>query len=309
MMPVATESSWIRRMREKLPPEKVALDAHQLLAKLSPDLASILPADETTSVRLYGVDSGFFYLPIALSEWAGASDGDQQHELAISIAIGHAHFAIMDRVFDDQQIEAPKIALAHNMLVCYLHRMRNDYSFAFNTDLEHCRHYEPYALAAIQEDQMRFKFRTIDAGDLRRLGMKSAPACMPLGAILHAAGMSRKAESARSSFLMYSSALQLLDDLADMADDSKNGLSSIPLNLLYVNSLRLHTWPDENEFTADDLRALSVLSGVRNACLTMAKTLLERTVRIAVEADLDPMSEIAQARLNHVDVLLSKATS
>src|SRR6478752_4260619 len=101
MTPVASESFWIRRMRERLPPEKVALDAHNLLTKLSPGLASILPADETTSVRLYGVDSGFFYLPIALSEWAGGSNNYQQQELAISIAIGHAHFAIMDRVFDE----------------------------------------------------------------------------------------------------------------------------------------------------------------------------------------------------------------
>jgi hypothetical protein len=309
MNPVVTESSWIQKMRALLPPDEVSFEAHRLLSSLSPDLTSILPKEKTTSVRLYGVDSGFFYLPLALSEWAGNSNHEQLKDLAVTVAIGHAHFAIMDRVFDEHQIEAPMVALAHTMLVCYLHRMENGYGSSFDTDLEHCRHYQPYALAALHEDRNRFQLRAIETDDLHRLGMKSAPACMPIGAILHAAGMGQKAEDAEAAFLTYSAALQLLDDLADMADDSRNGLSSIPLNLLYVNALGLTTWPQEQAFTVDDLRALSVLSGVRSACLRIAKSLLERTVQAATESGLDPMAEIAQVRLNRVLLLLSRVSS
>jgi hypothetical protein len=169
----------------------------------------------------------------------------------------------------------------------------------------HDDRYDDYARAALTEHAQRRELRAVTSDDLPFLGMKSAPACMPLRAILLASGRSDVVGDAEAAFLLFAGSLQLLDDLADLRVDFRDGLSSIPLNFIFYHSMGFRDWPS-GAVAAEDLVALSVISGAREACLQMAADRLAEVRRLSEAMEMMPLAQAASVRLRHTQQKLAE---
>jgi len=297
------EPTYIQQAQHLVPPEAVTVSARTVLTAHSSAVFEQLRGDP---VRLYGVDSGFFYLPLAMALFFGDDQPESLLELATTIAVGHGHFAIMDQVLDARTVSLPLIPAAQIMLSCYLSRMDRSYGAVFDVRAAHDASYLPYAEAALTEHSQRGTLRSQLDADLSQLGAKSAPACMPLRAILTRAGEEDRCDAVESAFLSFADALQLLDDLADLRPDFTDQLSSIPLNLLLFHAMDLRVWPERGEITSADLHALASLSGVDRSCLTIASGILVEAEEKARVAGALPLQQAARARLAATRVKLDR---
>lgn len=301
-----SSTDWLAVTRRAVPPADLSASATRTLHEGWPDAFALL--DDTSFMRLYGVDSGFFYLPMCLWNYLIKPTPTDPFlfRLGTSIAIGHAHFAIMDRVIDERSVNPPLIPAAQIMLSTYLDRMDADFGDVIDVRRSHDHFYEQYAVAAIREHRDRFKLRPVVGSDISFLGMKSAPACMPLLAILKLAGHDDEtANIAVSVFLDFAGSLQLLDDLSDIESDYRDGLSSVPLNLLFDTALGLTEWPDSTAMSAE-LFPLSVITKVREACLGMAHEELARVCETSKNIGLAPLYQAAVSRKKEVEGMLEK---
>jgi hypothetical protein len=290
-----TVPSHLDRVRALVPPEAVVEAAEASLVNTAPGVFGGLVGHDP--VRLYGVDSGFFYLPAAVALHFGDDHPASLLDLAATIAIGHGHFAIMDRVLDAWTIAVPLIPAAQIMLAQYLSRMEARYGGDLDVRAVHDRDYLPYAEAALAEHRQRRTLRRLTDPDLAVLGEKSRPACTPLRAVLTRAGLADRAALVEAAFLEFAGALQLLDDLDDMRADYADGLSSIPLNLMLFHSMGLRAWPDPGHIGPDDLHALAVMSRTEHACLGLAADRLASALVKCRGLGVDPLTEAVAARL------------
>jgi len=289
------ETGWIEQARSLVPPEAVTAAARSELMSRSSIVFGNL--EGSNPVRMYGVYSGFFYLPLSLTMFYGDDDPDSLLDLATTLAIGHGHFAIMDRILDEQKIAVPLVPAAQMMLAIYLARMDRRYGAYLDVTQAHDRHYRSYAEAASLEHQQRGRLRSQADFDVAFLGAKAAPSCMPLEAIMRQAGQSQVYPALQEAFLRFACALQLLDDLTDIRVDFADGLSSLPVNLLLYHSLGRTTWPEKGEIDPTDLHALSVLGGVQEACLCLVIDMLEDVVHRSHHLRVVPLWQAATSRL------------
>ncbi|MGW5188931.1 hypothetical protein ACWEOO_06735 [Kribbella sp. NPDC004138] len=289
-------TDWFSLVREMVAPTVISAEAAKCLMDRATDVFSALPL--LHHVRLYGVDTGFFYFPLSLAAFYGDESQDSLLRLAVSIAVGHGHFALVDRMLDEQVVSPPSLPAAQIMMTTYLARMERDFGDLLDVRAVHDRFYDDYASAVLIEHAQRRQLRAISSDDLPILGMKSAPACMPLNAILLASGRDDIVDEAEAAFLLFAGSLQLLDDLADLTVDYRDGLSSIPLNLILYHSMGLRGWPS-NDVDEDDLVALSVISGAREACLQMAADRLAEVRRLSEAIGMVPLAQAATRRLRH----------
>lgn len=299
-----SDLDWMRHARELAPIDAVLAQAQ---ACLPMNLKGNLGGAEG-QVGLFGLDSGFFYFPLAHSLEMGSSH-TREHvmRLAVAIALGHAHFFALDRMLDDGLQESWRILIAHHTLVEYLTRMTDVYGSAIDVSQVHLRYFGLYADAQLLESEQKGKLRLASDEEVWNLGNKSAPVCLPLAGDLAMRGLSyAKTEEA---FLAICAGLQLLDDLADMRVDFQNGLSSVPLNLLFREALGATEWPDPVELQPERLALLAEMSGVADACLDIAERLFRAGLDGANEAGSVALQQLAAQRLDRLRIRRARRTA
>lgn len=300
----SNEIDWIDLARTKCSSDAIIGQAELFLRSNAPSVFSLV--DTSSLVRLYGLDSGFFYMPMGLHLFSIYSHPEIDvpsgflEDLSTSIALGHAHFAIMDKIIDERVVKPPLIPVAQICLSIYLKQLETLYEGQSVRD-RHDHYYQLYAVQAIREHRSRFQLVNPGTHQIQSLGLKSAPACVALELILkktgHDAGY---IVDATEIFLQYAGCLQLLDDLSDLEPDFRDGLSSFPLNMLFVYGLGLTEWPCGDRLVGN-LSVLAVLTRTRLACLTLARRELISVLNRATKIALTPIAQASSARLATVE--------
>src|ERR1019366_6084410 len=103
-------------LRENLPPADLAHAAIERLRSVAPALG---PSLSRVDLRFFGVESGFFYLPLAQArEWG--MEEDRVRELGTALALGHIHYALQDQLLDDGHLSPEQTLLSEAVLWSYL---------------------------------------------------------------------------------------------------------------------------------------------------------------------------------------------
>lgn len=294
----------LRRLRDENPWEEVGSGAR---AHLMTELPALADAVQTLPTAVFGLPSGFFYLPAAINrEWhAGLSVPD----LLVTLALGHVFFAFQDRIIDEGFADARLCLLSHEALLAYLDRvgaMLSGKDGRARAVSLHRAHYARYTRAVAVDLAHRGQIVEYRAAEVAGLGGKAAPGNTVLEIIAERAGHAEASEDLVASVMSLCAALQVLDDLNDLAIDRRDGNMTMPLTLLLTQASKAEI--GTGELRDEDLEAVAVASGVASAVLTMALTLLQQAAREARQAGAHVVDELAgvwiqrtAARRSHYD--------
>lgn len=268
-----------------------ALPSDTLHSAVLADIATWIPGAEDIvadlGARVFGLDSGFFYYPLALLSDRLDINTPEGQSFARGLAFGHYHYFALDRLLDDQRIMMPAVLLMPLLHERYLSAMQAT-APKIDCTQEFCKLHARYVRAQAYEWNERFTMGPPGPRDLEQLSEKSAPVLLAVQAARGCAD-----ELMDRAFLNYSAGLQLMDDLADVRADAKNGLPSIPLRMVLMNNTR-DEWPMEGE-GIEELHSNLWRSGAANRVLRLAQRYFSMAQRQAI-AGTDPYLEGLAAR-------------
>jgi hypothetical protein len=250
-----------------------------------PALASSL---EHYDDAVFGLSSGFFYLPAAQAEAWGVTDDVFQHALLRTLALGHFHFAWQDQVVDEGIADPVMCLLSDSALLGYLDSLNTlaDTRSRRYRNL-HESYYARYAAAVARDLRHRAEVAPYDADDVLGLGDKAAPGATVIHLVADVAGVRTRGASAASALLRLCAGLQLLDDLADAAHDARAG------NLTWPVTAALQAYPELAPDDGEGIRAAVQGSGVAGACLRLAAEAFEDAHHRAAQAGAHVLEDLA----------------
>lgn len=217
----------IESLRERLPWDEVAARARAHLESAVPELA---PYIVDLDARVFGLSSGFFYLPAAQASQWGIDDPEWFDGLTQLLAIGHAHFAIQDALVDAGQCPAEQVLLSDVCLLEYLNsldRLSTETLATYRS--HHDLYYRWYLRALMIELKHRRHLHSYSAEEVSVLGLKAAPGNTVLHVIADAAGRPGDSGPLVRSVMQLCTGLQIIDDLNDMSVDLSDGNFTMPL--------------------------------------------------------------------------------
>jgi hypothetical protein len=265
----------------------VADNARRRLCAAVPALADRIREFPDT---VFGLTSGFFYLPTAQARAWGLADEAVRAELQTILAVGHFHFAFHDLVVDEQEAPAVMCLLADACLLSYLDGLAAlvPGRAAHYRDL-HDRYYNLYAAAIARDLHHRRLLVPYEIEDIIGLGDKAAPGATAIHVAADLAGYPEHAEPASSALLRLCTGLQLLDDLNDAARDARVQNRTWP-----VTSAQL-AYPGLDLQDAAAVEAAVVGSGAARGCVRLARQAFDDARRQARAAHATVLAELAAA--------------
>lgn len=292
-------------VQERFPWEDVARGAGRILAERLPELSSEIAALDP---RVFGLSSGFFYLPAALAvEW-GRDDDASLGRLLRLLAIGHGHFAFQDLVIDDGGAPPQLCVLSDTFLLTYLDQLADEAPDDPGRYRRwHDQYYGWYASALQVELAHRSRLHRFTPAEILELGMKAAPGNTTIHLIADWTGHEDSAVGAVTSVMQLCAGLQVLDDVNDLSEDFAGGNYSMPLT-----EIILSLGPDSSSecLQPDDLLAVAADSGVFANCLDISESLFSLAACTAASVGANVISELAATWGRRVDMrrdLLFKA--
>jgi hypothetical protein len=257
------------------------------------------------SDSVFGLTSGFFYLPAAQARDWGVTDDSVLTEFQAILAVGHFHFAFHDLVVDECEAPPVMCLLADACLLSYLDGLgslvpaRADAYRAL-----HDRYYNDYAAALARDLHHREYLAPYQPDDLLGLGDKAAPGATALHVVADLAGCPERAETATRALIRLCTGLQLLDDLNDSARDAQVGNHTWPV------TSALLAYPELDVQDKAAVEAAVVGSGAARGCLRLARHAFHDARRQAEEVRAFVLAELSdvwgdrcqtrQARLDSV---------
>lgn len=275
-------------LQDRFPWESIAVAARRELIEVTPELSeAVLDLD----TRVFGLQSGFFYLPAAqLIAW-GQDDSASIHDLLVLLAIGHAHFAIQDLTVDSGRCPPELCLLSDVLLLEYLNRLE---SFAQPTTgyyrQMHSGYYRWYLRALSTDLRHRRSLHQYTSPEVRELGLKAAPGNTILHLVAHLAGRPDSVDSLVRAVMQLCTGLQLLDDLNDIEGDYGDGNLTVPVT---STLLSLAGSAEDQSIEASDLHAAAALAGVSTACIEMAREFFDLASASAAAADAGVVQALA----------------
>ncbi|MFA7763490.1 hypothetical protein [Streptomyces sp. NRRL S-448] len=228
--------------------------------------------------KAFGLDSGFFYMPLAQAmEW-GETDGSWLEEVATVFGLGHLYYVLHDQLVDRGRLSPRQAVLMDTALGLYMTCGARLGTGSAHFLLSHGAGSAAYAEALLRDiahnEQPEHGY---SADDVFRLGEKAAPGLL---ALVVAASRCRRTASITDlsrAVTDLCSGLQLLDDLQDLREDWHHHNVTFPASLA-IGALG-PTDPLLSPFvsyTADDALNALYLSGGAAAALRLALRCLER---------------------------------
>lgn len=246
--------------------------------------------------RVFGLHSGFFYMPLAqLRQW-GVRDVQLSQYLAVTMALGHAHFAIQDALID-RGVARPDLILASDACVLlYLDRL-----VTLATDLGlsnpkrfldlHRRYYRVYTAAVLAQERHRDSVRSYSAKELFRIGDRGAPIFTVMHLVADASGRSQAGSALGISVRWMCTGLQMHDDLDDLREDYAIGLLG-PAATLACEQLVAKTSAAAIP-GVDNVEEVVYLGGVARNCLTVARHCFHRSYETALAVGARFLADLA----------------
>jgi hypothetical protein len=235
-------------------------------------------------MEVFGLQAGFFYLPIAIArEWG--YDGVWCGQLGVALATGHAHFALQDTLVDNGALP-PLMALQGDVfLLMYLDRITELAGETVDVRTLHQRYYSDYCAALASELARRKCLIPFDSEDVRNLGAKAAPGNVILHIVAEHAGRAQTADRLVTSMKFLCTAFQLQDDLGDLEEDLEAGIMTVPSTLAAMRSLGIPPGPlGLDRSTRTRLAEAVFLGGAAEATLALAHHYLDRALAAARDA-------------------------
>lgn len=300
------ELSDIAAIVARLSPERLRSNAMKALECVSPSLSII--AGEM-DLRVFGVQSGFFYYPLAQwVEWGSPSE-EELESLGTALALGHIHYALQDDVIDEGRATCGSELLSEVALLMYLDALAAIVDEPMHKlTRRHLSYFALYCDAQLVDQEHRRTRRRYDSHEICRLGHKSAPIALVLESI--ATRCSSDAGSASVDGLFdLCCGLQLVDDYADICHDlMTNQATPVSTEL----SSRTQLSPDSLKRIINtpsgelDVSVLSLLSGVSEGTLSLAVRYFDRAMHSSEHARLSTLSDIARQRSRLVSQLVGE---
>jgi len=139
---------------------------------------------------VFGLSSGFFYLPAAQAEAWGLTGDAVQHALLRTLALGHFHFAWQDRVVDEGLADPVMCLFSDSALLGYLDALDALSGDQYRRYREvHDGYYARYVAAIVRDLRHRADIVAYDADDVLGLGDKAAPGATVFHLVADLAGV------------------------------------------------------------------------------------------------------------------------
>ena len=277
--------------------ERVDNEARRVLGERVPELEADVAA---LPRRVFGLASGFFYLPATVAREWGEEDSEWLQSLLVTLAIGHAHFAVQDQQIDGGGALPGQCLLSDVALLTYLDRLA---ALAPPDDLAryrrcHDQYYRWYVRALTIEVAHRDSPHRFSADDIVAMGLKAAPGNTTLQVVADRTGRPHAAEPLVTAVMRLCAGLQVLDDLDDLAEDLQGGNLSMPLTEVLL--------AQELSVAPDDVAAFAAVTGVTTSCLAIADHLFGLAALSGGAAGADVVVDLATMWSNRVAALRSQ---
>jgi len=256
-------------------------------------LSAALPVmrDEVTSYAdsVFGLTSGFFYLPAAQGRCWGLRDEHVLGELLTVLALGHCHYVFQDELIDEGIAPAKLCLVSDTALLLYLDGLvdlRPTESTRYRR--LHYDTYATYCAAILRDLRHRSGLVPYTASELAALGDKAAPGTVALHMVADLAGRADRAVPASTALLRLCTGLQLVDDLKDAVEDLRTGNRTWPV------TAALSAYDELDAADPERVRAAVVGCGVAAGSLRLACAAFGEAAALADAADADVIADLAR---------------
>jgi hypothetical protein len=276
-------------VQERFPWEGVVQGAGVILVERLPELSAEISA---LDARVFGLSSGFFYLPAALAvEW-GRDDDESLERLLSLLAIGHGHFAFQDLVIDNGGAPAQLCLVSDTCLLTYLDLLEHEAPAIDKGQYRrwHDLYYRWYVDALKIEMSHRCDLSRFTSEEILKMGMKAAPGNTTIHLVADWTGHESSAEGAVAAVMYLCAGLQVLDDLNDLSEDFAEANYSMPLTEIIL-SLGPDGSPEALE--SKDLLVVAAENGVFASCLDIADSLFSLAERTAASMEIGVIADLA----------------
>ncbi|MFF4248740.1 hypothetical protein ACFYY2_30315 [Streptomyces sp. NPDC001822] len=246
------------------------------------EIAGSVPALGTTARSLprkaFGLESGFFYLPLAQAMDWGERDEGWLLDVATVFGLGHLYYVLHDQLVDRGGLPPRHAVLMDTALGLYLDRGARLGTGSGHFLAAHTACAATYADALLRDiTHSERPGEDYTADDVFRLGDKAAPGILALLVVALRCHRPAHLDDLSRSVTELCSGLQLLDDLQDLREDWDQHNVTFPVSLAFRAMRRSD--PETPLFTshsADDALDALYLSGGAAAVLRLALRCLER---------------------------------
>lgn len=274
----------ITRIRDAHPWGRIAADARHAIAERSPSLS---PFVDQFPDAVFGLTSGFFYLPAAQGAAWGVAP-ETTRPLLRTLALGHLHFAWQDQVIDEGSPDAMMCLVADVALLEYLDSLEW-LARVCETEVRrlHALYYDRYAAAIVRDLRHRPKPLDYRPSEILGLGDKAAPGATVMRVVADLAGRRGSGDPTSEALLRLCMGLQLLDDVADAPKDLAQG------NLTWPVTVAMMAYPNLGRSDPELVRAAVYGSGAEAACMRVATRAFEDAESQASAAGANVLAQLA----------------
>lgn len=301
--PGSSASDWLGLARERYPEANLVARAYNTLA----DLGLHVSAETRGLVRrhLFGHQGGFLHLPIAQAmEW-GVTSRPILDRFADSCALANLSFLIEDDLVDGATPPGEACIVSQAALLATLSTLEEVTGQSFTSRF--LTRYVNYHEVWLAESS-----RQLDGSPeaIERLGDKAAPVFVGLEAAAAISGRTLHVKIF-AAIRYLCAALQLCDDLTDIADDLAADRPSSITALFHASGGRELRASDDHDVGSltDRARDLIYISGTAMAGLRLARSFLSASSRSFAIGESLVGQQLAGIFLERVDLRIAELRS
>jgi hypothetical protein len=279
--------------------EGIQSSVQRALRRAAPALGDFVDA---LPPKMFGVESGFFHLPIAQAlDWSLPVD-DWLRELGVATALGSVHYAAQDHAIDTGHAGAEPMLLAEVAQTLYARSLRSLWPDP-RCEEYHDQYVARYAEAVVQEQRHRRFVVSFTGAEVYQLADKAAPLTMgfPLLIARGRRDWTRLSEIELALRLLCVG-LQVLDDIADLMEDLSSGYVSLPATMTLLVSMGGEPGPLRSGLDLESVEGRMYGGGVASALYGLAANALERGAAVADDAGAAAIAGLARFWLARVRV-------
>jgi hypothetical protein len=282
-------------VQEKYPWSSVQQSAKSVLAAAVPAFHDEI---DELPLSVFGLNSGFFYLPAALaSDWVAPVP---MEDFLVALAVGHVFFAFQDSVVDGGAAPPELCLIAHDALFEYLRRIAaigwpgtSPAAELTHAIESHRRNYRLYSAAIANDLRHRKVWERYTSSEIANLGWKAAPCNTPFEVVAARSGRQEQVPELLEAVKHFCAGLQLMDDLSDLAVDHADGNMTMALShtLLHLREAGL----EHRRADVDDVLFAAEMTGVSRASCRMAVRMFAVAKELADRVKATPVAELCDA--------------
>lgn len=282
-------------VQENYPWLSVERSAKSVLSTAAPAFQAEI---DKLPLSVFGLNSGFFYLPAALaSEWAAPIPTE---DFLVTLAVGHVFFAFQDSIVDGGTASPELCMIAHDALFEYLQRIGAIGWPSVSPAVElaqaiesHRRNYLLYSAAIANDLRHRNVLNRYTSPEIASLGWKAAPCNTPFEVVAARSGRPECVPNLLEAVKYFCAGLQLMDDLSDLAVDHADGNMTMALShtLLHLKDAGL----EHRSADVDDILFAAEMSGISRVSCQLAHRMFSVAKEFADRVEATPLAELCDA--------------